>query len=143
MGWVTAQQIDLDDEPEAFVRLRSGRRVMILRHVRGGCVLLDSKNRCSAYQARPLGCRVFPFDSKFDRAGKLQRLELIQATDCSHDRSGKQSVPTIRRQQLSFLDEVDAYQAKIGAFNQLQRSRGQKGRSLMTSADFLRFLGFR
>jgi len=33
--WVDADGIDMDDEPEAFVRLRQGKRVMVLRQERG------------------------------------------------------------------------------------------------------------
>lgn len=139
--WVTAEQIDLDDEPEAFVQLRNGRRVMTLRHQRGGCIFLGADQRCTVYSARPLGCRVFPFDTKFDRAGKLRRLELIQATECPYDLTGKQSLPRLRRQQAEFLDEVDAFQAKTAGFNQLQRQRARTRRSLLTASDFFRFLG--
>jgi Fe-S-cluster containining protein len=139
--WITSRQIDLDDEPEAFVRLREGRRVMTLRQVRSGCIFLDPNQRCKVYAARPLGCRVFPFDTKFDKLGKIRRLELIQATDCPYELTGKQSIAAIRVQQRKFLDEVDAYQAKIAAFNQLQRKRRQAGRALLTSRDFFWFLG--
>ncbi|HMA91099.1 MAG TPA: YkgJ family cysteine cluster protein [Polyangiaceae bacterium] len=139
--WVTAQQIDLDDEPEAFVLLRMGKRVMTLRHRNGGCMLLGPDQRCTVYTARPLGCRVFPFDTKFDRTGKLRRLELIQATECVYERTGKQSIPKLRSQQLEFLDEVDAFQAKTAGFNQLQRQRARSRRSLLTASDFFRFLG--
>lgn len=140
--WIDAKHIDLDDEPEAFVRLRAGKRVMTLRQGRAGCIFLGADQRCKIYSARPLGCRVFPFDSKFDRNGKIRRLELIQATDCPYDLTGRHLVTEIRRQQLEFLDEVDAYQAKIQAFNQLQKRRGQAGRTLLTGRDFFQFLGF-
>jgi Fe-S-cluster containining protein len=139
--WVTSKQIDLDDEPEAFVRLRAGKRVMTLRHDRRGCILLDEQLRCSVYDARPLGCRVFPFDALFDRAKKLRRLELIPATECPYDLSGRHTIKRIRQQQTEFLDEVEAYQAKIAAFNSLQQKRRKLGRALMCSTDFLRFLG--
>lgn len=138
--WVTAQQIDLAHEPEAFVRLRQGRRVMTLRHGRGGCIFLGNDQRCTVYESRPLGCRVFPFDSQFSKDGKLRRLELIQATDCPYELTGKQSVTGIRNQQQEFLDEVDAYQAKVAAFNLLQRTRNQKGRRLFAASDFFEFL---
>lgn len=139
--WVNSAQIDLDDEPEAFVRLRVGKRVMTLRHQRTGCIFLDREMRCSVYETRPLGCRVFPFDALFDRRKNLRRLELIQATECLYELTGTQSVSRIRRQQLEFSDEVAAYQAKIAAFNTLQARRHRSGRALMTSAEFLRFLG--
>jgi Fe-S-cluster containining protein len=139
--WVSSAQIDLDDEPEAFVRLRAGKRVMTLRHDKTGCIFLDSEMRCSVYEHRPLGCRVFPFDALFDRGKNLRRLELIQATECPYELTGKQSVSRLRQQQQAFLDEVDAYQAKVAAFNALQARRVRAGRALMTSTGFLHFLG--
>ena len=139
--WVTAQQIDLDDEPEAFVRLRPGKRVMTLRQGPKGCIFLGADQRCGVYAARPLGCRVFPFDSEFDRHGKIRRLELIQATECPYDLTGHHRVSDVRRQQIEFRDEVDAYQAKVAAFNELQRKRRRSGRALLASRDFFWFLG--
>jgi Fe-S-cluster containining protein len=140
--WVSAREIDLAHEPEAFVRLREGRRVMTLRHVRGGCLFIGSDQRCQIYEARPLGCRVFPLHTQFDRSGKLRRLELIQATaECPYDHTGQQRVAQLRQQQQAFLDEVDAYQAKVAGFNQLQRRRQQSGRPLQRAQDFFEFLG--
>ena len=60
--WVDRNGIDMDDEPEAFVMLRQGKRVMVLRHEGGGCRYLGSDDHCTIYGQRPLGCRVFPFD---------------------------------------------------------------------------------
>ena len=67
--FVNRHQIDMDDDPEAFVRLRQGKRVMVLGHSHGGCRYLDSEDRCKIYQFRPLGCRVFPFDPSFSKTG--------------------------------------------------------------------------
>ena len=58
--WVDRHGIDLPGEPESFVRLRAGRRVMVLRHEHGHCRFLADDNRCKIYLARPHGCRIFP-----------------------------------------------------------------------------------
>jgi Fe-S-cluster containining protein len=141
VSWVSAQQIDLDDEPEAFVRLGEGKRVMTLRQRRSGCIFLGIDRRCTIYAARPTGCRVFPFDTKFGKTGKLTRLKLIAATDCPYDLAGNHRVCSLRTQQLQFLDEMDAYHAKVAAFNQLQRQRLRQRRSLLGRTDFFRFIG--
>ena len=86
--WVNRHGIDLPGEPESFVRLRAGRRVMVLRHEHGHCRFLADDNRCKIYLARPHGCRIFPFDPDFNRNGKLVRLRLIQATECLYERDG-------------------------------------------------------
>ena len=69
--WVDRNGIEMDDEPEGFVLLRQGKRVMVLRHTRGGCYFLGKDNRCTIYKSRPLGCRVFPFDGTFFKDGKF------------------------------------------------------------------------
>ena len=53
--WVDRMGIDMDDEPEAFVMLRQGKRVMTLRHEGGKCRYLGDDDRCSIYGSRPLG----------------------------------------------------------------------------------------
>ncbi|HEY5959518.1 MAG TPA: hypothetical protein VIV60_23335, partial [Polyangiaceae bacterium] len=58
-----------------------------------------------------------------------------------YDLTGHQRIPELRRQQQAFLDEVNAYQAKVAAFNQLQQRRQRAGRPLQQSADFFEFLG--
>ena len=139
--WCSTQEIDLADEPENFVKLPKGRRVMTLKHQRGGCIFLGSDARCTVYEARPLGCRVFPFDTKFGRDGKLRRLELIQATECPYELDGRQSVKGLREQQIAFQDEVLLYHAKIAAFNQVQSTRSRDKRPLLSANAFFDFLG--
>jgi Fe-S-cluster containining protein len=139
--WCSASEIDLDDEPENFVLLPAGKRVMTLRHGRGGCVFLGADQRCTVYGARPLGCRVFPFDSKFARDGKLRRLELIPATECPFELTGKQSVKAIRVEQEQFAFEVEQYHAKLGAFNALQQQRKRAKRPLLAVQGYFEFLG--
>lgn len=139
--WCSKAEIDLDDEPENFVHLPAGKRVMTLRHSRSGCVFLGADQHCTVYSARPQGCRVFPFDTKFARDGKLRRLELIPATECPYEQDGKQSVKSLRVTQEQFACEVEQYQAKIAAFNQLQQQRKRKQRPLLTVQGYFDFLG--
>lgn len=133
--------IDMDDEPEAFVRLRQGKRVMILRHQAGGCRYLGDDDRCSIYSSRPLGCRVFPFDPSFDKAGKLRRLKLIQATDCQYELDGKNDANQIRELQQRHEAATEAYQKRIADWNREQTRRVRQGKRAQTAREFLSFLG--
>jgi Fe-S-cluster containining protein len=139
--WCSTAEIDLADEPENFVILPAGRRVMTLKHQRGGCIFLGADERCTVYDERPFGCRVFPFDSQFTKSGTLRRLELIPATDCPYETTGKQRVTQLRQQQLDFQDDVAQYQAKIAAFNQLQKQRKRLRRPPLTAQGYFTFLG--
>lgn len=138
--FVDRNAIDMDDEPEAFAILRQGRRVMVLRQRGGGCMYLDREERCSIYDARPLGCRIFPFDPSYDRKGKLRRLELIQATDCIYELDGKNSPSALTRLHTQYEEATRLYHEKLAAWNSLQKRRKRAGRSAQTAREFLAFL---
>ena len=140
--FVSRHQIDMDDEPEAFVRLRQGKRVMVLGHTRGACRYLGSDDRCTIYGFRPIGCRVFPFDPEFSRTGALRRLRLIQATECKYALDGKNRVPVIRELHERHEQTVQSYHDRVAEFNRLQKARLRAGQAAQTTAEFLAFLGF-
>ncbi|MBM4361707.1 MAG: YkgJ family cysteine cluster protein [Deltaproteobacteria bacterium] len=139
--WVDRDGIELDDEPEAFVELRQGRRAMVLRHERGACRYLGPDSRCTIYEARPLGCRVYPFDPTFGRDGKLRRLRVVQATDCPYGLDGKNSVRDIREGDDAYQAAHHRYNERIAEWNRAQRARKRAGRSAGTARQFLKFLG--
>lgn len=139
--FVDRDAIDMDDEPEAFAALRQGKRVMILRHERGGCRYLGADNRCSIYNARPLGCRIFPFDPTFDRKGDVRRLQLIQATDCKYELDGANDPVAIRELHTRYEAATHAYQDRVAEWNRLQRRRKRSGQAAQTAKEFLRYLG--
>ncbi len=138
--WVDRDGIDMDGEPEAFVRLRQGKRVMVMRHRRGGCYYLGEDDRCTIYASRPLGCRIFPFDPSFDKRGKLRRLRLIQATDCRYELDGAADPEQIRELSASHEAATLAYQARVAEWNREQTRRTRAGRAAQTAAEFLSFL---
>ncbi|HEY8946447.1 MAG TPA: YkgJ family cysteine cluster protein [Polyangiaceae bacterium] len=139
--FVARNGIDMDDEPEAFAILREGRRVMVLRHARGGCMYLGADARCTIYGARPLGCRIFPFDPTFDRSGRMKRLKLIQATECRYELDGANDPDAIRRLHGRYEEATRRYHEKIAEWNGLQRKRKREGRPAQSARQFLAFLG--
>jgi len=139
--WVDRNGIDMDDEPEAFVILRQGRRVMVLRHEGGGCRYLGEDDRCTIYGQRPLGCRIFPFDPTFHEQGKLRRLKLIQATECKYELDGDNDAEKIRVLHRKHEAATRAYQAKVAKWNDAQLARKRRGLQAQTAADFFAYLG--
>lgn len=139
--WVTRHEIAMEDEPEAFVRLKQGKRVMVLGHRRGACRYLGKDNRCTVYTARPSGCRVFPFDSTFTRDGRLKRLQLIQATECLYQLDGENDVDQIRSQRESHDAEQHRYYDRVAEWNRLQERAKRRGARVGSARDFLDFLG--
>lgn len=139
--WVDRNGIDMDDEPEAFVRLRQGKRVMIMRQGRGGCHFLGADDRCTIYGSRPLGCRIFPFDPSYKKDGQLRRLKLIQATDCQYELDGQNDAHAIQDLHERHEATTARYQARVAEWNQQQTKRKRQGRAAQTAHDFLSFLG--
>ncbi|MFZ5894404.1 MAG: YkgJ family cysteine cluster protein [Myxococcota bacterium] len=140
--FIDRNAIDMDDEPESFLTLRQGKRVMILRHQSGGCRYLGDDNRCTIYGARPLGCRIFPFDPLYDKQGGLRRLKLIQATDCLYEMDGENDPDAVQKLHRRYEAQNTAYQAKVAEWNRVQQARKRAGRAAQTSREFLEFLGF-
>jgi Fe-S-cluster containining protein len=140
--WVGRSEIRLDDEPELFVRLRQGKRVMTLKHERGGCRYLGDDDRCTIYDRRPLGCRIFPFDPEFDRRGKLRRLRLIDATECEYELDGHNDPSRIKSLHERYELAAERYHARVADWNRAQTARRRTGRAAQTGREFLSFLGF-
>ncbi len=139
--WVDRHGIDMDDEPEAFVRLRQGKRVMVLRHQGGGCRYLGDDDRCTIYESRPLGCRVYPLDPEYNSKGKLRRLTIVRATECPYELDGNNDVEELRVLHRRYSDAHEAFNRRIADWNREQEARRRKGRSAQTSREFLSFLG--
>ncbi len=138
--WVDRMGIDMDDEPEAFVRLRQGKRVMVMRQGRGGCHFLGADDRCTIYASRPAGCRIFPFDPTYTQQGKLRRLKLIQATDCKYELDGENDPDTLRELHQRHESATAAYQARVAEWNREQARRKRAGQAPQTAGKFLEFL---
>ena len=139
--WVDRNGIDMDDEPEAFVMLRQGKRVMVLRHTGGGCRYLGADDRCTIYNHRPLGCRIFPFDPSYTEAGKLRRLKLIQATDCKYELDGDNDPEKVRVLHGRHIAATTTYQARVATWNARQAERKRAGKQAESASAFFDFLG--
>lgn len=140
VAWADRDGLALDDD-DYFVRLRAGKRVMVLRHEAGACRFLDESDRCGIYAARPLGCRIFPFDPRFDRRGKLRRLELIPATDCRYALDGENDAAALRRLSDRHDDATERYLERVAAWNRAQAARAQSGLQTQSAVRFFEFLG--
>ncbi|MBN1612144.1 MAG: YkgJ family cysteine cluster protein [Polyangiaceae bacterium] len=139
--WVDRDGIDLDDEPEAFVRLRQGKRVMVMRQAHGRCRYLGADERCSIYTSRPLGCRVFPLSPTFTVSGKLSRLGLIRITDCPYELDGNLGAATLRSLYALYDGKRTEYHQKVAHWNRLQLGRRRQGSPAQAASVFLQFLG--
>lgn len=143
--WVTRFEIEMDDEPEAFVVLRQGKRAMVLKHEHGACRYLGDDDRCTIYKSRPLGCRVFPFDptyySRGPAKGTLRKLKLIPATECPYELDGHNDPDELKVLHENYERECREYHARIAEWNRIQRKRLRAGKAAQTANEYLVFLG--
>jgi len=139
--WVDRNGIDMDDEPEGFVMLRQGKRVMVLRHARRKCIYLGPDDRCTVYTSRPMGCRVFPLDAEFTRDGTLRRLSVMPSVECPYELDGHNGLDAVRAVTDRYNRENDAFHARVADWNRGQRARKRAGKAAGTARQFLVFLG--
>jgi Fe-S-cluster containining protein len=139
--WVDRHGIEMDDEPEAFVHLRQGKRVMVLRQENGRCRYLGSDDRCRIYSSRPLGCRIYPFDPTFDAKGKLKRLKIVRATECPNTYDGDTDPEDLKDLDDRYQGAHHDFNDKVAEWNAAQAKRKRGGKAVQTARQFLEFLG--
>lgn len=137
LEWMTPSEVDMTGEPETFVELPVGRRLLVLRHVENGCVFLQD-NRCTLYASRPRSCRLYPWDVQLGRRGGVRRLKLIhQFEPCEATFDASVRPAHLAEQKWLERRELAAYVAKVMEWNRVQRRRQRLGKPLLTAEAFL------
>lgn len=139
--WLAPEAVDMTGEPESFVELREGRRLMVLAHASHGCALLGADGLCGVYAHRPADCRLFPFDVA-PPGERPRRVELLPLIGCDHALDGQQSEGALFEEDSRRWDELARYQARVAAWNRAARHRRRLGKPLAGASEFLAFLGF-
>lgn len=143
VAWLTPDEVDMTGEPESFVELANGRRLMVLAQVSGACRFLDDAERCRVYDARPRDCRAFPFHLEPESDGVGQRLSLLALVECDHARDGAVDPARVALDDRRRWEELAEYQTFVARWNRLARHRQRLRRRLGTADDFFAFLGLR
>jgi Fe-S-cluster containining protein len=138
--WLSPDAVDMTGEPESFVELTEGRRLMVLAQQGGACRLLEA-DRCSAYDLRPLDCRLFPFDLSRDAAGVVVGLARLPLDGCGDERGPRASLGDVAAEDASRWIELRDYQQRLERWNRLVRHRRRFRRPAGSAADFLCWLG--
>lgn len=68
---LSAEEVDIENEPESIALVREGRRLLVLKHRDGACVFLDRERGCTVHPFRPAACRAYPFDRSDERPGEI------------------------------------------------------------------------
>jgi Fe-S-cluster containining protein len=141
VDWLAPDAVDMTGEPDSFVELSAGRRLMVLAQRGGACMLLDAAQRCSAYAHRPRDCRLFPFDLSRDAAGSVTALSRLELEGCGDERG-----PSASLDELADLDgerwaELGEYRAHVARWNRLARHRRRFRQRVGDGEAFLAWLG--
>lgn len=135
--WLSPDAVDMEGEPQAFVELDVGRRLLVLAQSGDACRLLGPDERCQAYAARPRDCRMFPFDvAKPDSVGQ-RRLALLPLTDCAYERDGNQQREQLLAEEAARSQELADYQAFVASWNRRAWHRRRLHRGSGPAEQFL------
>ena len=133
-------------EPQSFVELSEGRRLMVLAEREGACRLLGADHRCSAYAARPRDCRTFPFDfaaavnaAQAQSAPPRHSLALLPPSSCEYASDGNNDVALLEAEDRARWSELQRYQALVARWNRRAWHRRRLLKSVGSSSLFLDF----
>ncbi|HET9955415.1 MAG TPA: YkgJ family cysteine cluster protein [Polyangiaceae bacterium] len=140
VDWLAPDLVDMQGEPESFVELREGRRLMVLAHAQGACWFLSADQRCSVYAARPRDCRVFPYDWQREREGRVVRLALLPEPNCVLQTGPRSSLPLELAEDDERWAELRQYQDLVARWNRLASRRRRFGHRLGSAQEFIEYL---
>ncbi len=125
-------ETDYERDRDGWVHFSYGRRLMGIKRPRNErCFFLDETNHCTAYEARPMTCRSFPYMVNLYDDGSLDELKLNRVVGCSVPFgariSKRQLVKTARQEDA----QDEAYYRKLNRWN--RNGGGSK-------TEFLKFL---
>lgn len=145
--WLAPSDIDMEGEPESFVELDVGRRLMVLRHQGGACHLLTPEGRCSSYTARPAPCAAYPYALVALRpapeAAPVRHLCVLADAPCGNylpSVSPCASDPAIVSAVERVETELNDYVKLVETWNRRQRRRRFVGHKARAAEQFLEYL---
>jgi Fe-S-cluster containining protein len=141
VAWLAPADVNFAAESASFVTLREGPRLMVLAHDAGACRLLGAGDRCRAYAARPLDCRLYPFVLEADEQRRVTRLSLFDPAGCGDRGSPPQSLRALESAELERRAELDEYVALVARWNRLARQRTRLRHASRGAPEFLEFAG--
>jgi Fe-S-cluster containining protein len=144
--WLKPDDIDMSGEPESFVELNDGRRLLVLRHNVGACLFLSPKGCCAFYNARPATCAAYPFS--IERKEGISQLTLLSDAPCSQD-SAIERIRESEERAAAWCaagrveEELRDYLKKVAQWNRQQHRRKLARRLPRNAFAYFEFLGFR
>jgi Fe-S-cluster containining protein len=137
VAWLAPDLVDMTGEPQSFVELSEGRRLMVLAQQNDACLLLGPGDRCTAYAARPRDCRAFPFD--FEPSAGGRRLKLLPLIGCDHEQDGDNDLASLEAEDAARWRELQVHQSIIARWNRRVFHRRRLGKRAGSAQAFLDF----
>jgi Fe-S-cluster containining protein len=137
--WLAPANVDMTGEPECFVELRQGRRLLVLAMRDGACQFFDG--RCKVYSARPASCRTFPLEATLGTSDRVVHLHMLPDAACTGAFDGSPDEPGIAARHRIRTEELAHYAERVAVWNKRQRLRRMLGRLAERDVAFFRFLG--
>lgn len=137
--WLAPEDVDMTGEPECFVELRQGRRLLVLAMRNGACRFFDG--RCKVYSARPASCRTFPLEATLGTSDGVVHLQMLVDAACTGAFDGSPDEQGIAARHRMRTDELTHYVERVALWNKRQRLRRLLGRMTEPDVAFFRFLG--
>lgn len=110
---------DMDDDDPTWLKVNGKRYIMALeRDEEKGCYFLDQKTKfCKIYDARPILCRLFPFELHETEDGGFKKFTLHKDVDCPKNTDGEYAVGPLW--DLAVQDDLnqDDYHELVEFFN--------------------------
>lgn len=138
--WLSPDQVDMTGEPESFVNLPAGRRLLVLSWQNGACSFLRD-DLCSVHPERPRSCRSYPFDVTWGARAGIRRLRLLDTTGCEHTWGAAVAQREVSQEARAQNAELQQYVQQVIAFNRLQGHRARLAKPLLSATEFFAWLG--
>jgi Fe-S-cluster containining protein len=133
LEFLTAEEIDeVEADDSTWLECDDDRYIMALkRDDETGCTFLDKKTKfCSIYEARPMLCRLYPFNVKEDKDGEVKGFTLHEDVGCPRHRDGKVPVAGLKAIYEDDAENEMDYDELVEVFNK-KKYFGKKPRHFL------------
>jgi Fe-S-cluster containining protein len=127
LDFLTPEEIeDVDHDDPTWLRANGEKYVMALKRGRRGCFFLNKKTKhCTIYEARPILCRLYPFELQESKKGKFKGFSLHKDVGCPRHRDGKVRTGPLYDLYEDDCDHHDDYNKLVKRFNKRKDDRKQ------------------
>ena len=135
----SSREIALEPDDEGWVKMSQGKRIMGLKQKHDGCIFLAKDKGCTAYKARPITCRTYPFHIELDHKGRLTTLKFQEKA--SHKGKSCTATPRIARNSNRVIKDAKKEDCEDASYWEKCSKWNKSKRQKRTLKDFLAFLG--